>query len=258
MKTTLKRLSLAIASVGMLAVYGCGGSSSSTSSLTLSGVAATGDAISGGAVLATCASGSGSGTTQPDGTYTFTITNATMPCLAKVTSSDGLTILHTVVQGSGTSAVANITPLTELVVASLSGTDPKTYYASFGSTTATAITADTVATAQTAVLSTLTDAGVDISSVGNLITGTLTPKTGSQACGYKYPTGRTRHLRCSKLTGGGGGRDNGHDTKHRKRRVIALRPSAQSSGDKLHCLAQHQLPIRQTRRNNQSVSQEYF
>ena len=176
-----KRLSLVIAGVVMFAMAGCGGGSgsgsaaSATPSLSITGTAATGASISGGPVSVKCASGTGSGTTNADGSYSVTVTNGTFPCLAKVTAADG-TVLNSVVAGTGgTSAVANITPVTQLIVASLAGGDPAAYFAAFDATAAGAVTTAKVAAAQTEVVAQLKSAGVDFSALGDLITGTLKP-----------------------------------------------------------------------------------
>jgi hypothetical protein len=142
--------------------------------VTLSGTANNGAAISGKTVEAKCASGTGSGATSTDGSYNVSIDGGTWPCLAQVTAADG-TVLHTVAAGSDSSATANITPVTELVVASLAGADPAAYFAGFDSTAAAAVTSTNVAAAQTAVVATLKSGGVDLTAVGELITETLTP-----------------------------------------------------------------------------------
>lgn len=163
----------------------CGGGSSDdppppAASLTLSGTAATGAAIAGQTVDAKCAAGTGSATTKTDGTYTLSITGGVLPCLAKVTA--GSTVLYTVVAtGSGSAATANITPLTQLVVASLAGTDPATFYAAFTSSTAGAVTSATVTAATTAVVTTLGAAGITLTGV-DPISGTLV--AGSSANPY--------------------------------------------------------------------------
>ncbi|PMX95493.1 hypothetical protein C1X54_38495, partial [Pseudomonas sp. GW460-13] len=77
-----------------------------------------GAALPNATVQAKCANGSGTATTAADGTFTISIPDATRPCVLSVTTPDG-TILHSVVEaGTGTTAAANITPLTELITAS--------------------------------------------------------------------------------------------------------------------------------------------
>ena len=162
--------------IGTLAACGSGGGSSDVAptALTLSGTASNGAAIGGATVEAKCAAGTGSGPTATDGSYSLSIDGGSWPCLARVAEADG-TVLHTVAAGSDTTASANITPVTELVVASVAGTDPATYYAGFDSTAAATVTSTNVAAAQTAVVATLKSGGVDLTADGDVITATLTP-----------------------------------------------------------------------------------
>jgi hypothetical protein len=166
-------------------VSGCGGGGSSSdsgdtsagaSSITISGTTATGAALTGATVTAKCASGTGT-TTQAsgsDGSYTVTITGGTLPCVLEAT--DGTTTLHSV----ATTTTAQITPLTELLVAQLTGMDPATYMSSVNtSTLAATVTSSAISTAQTAVLAVLNDAGVDTSAITNLVTGSITAGSGS-------------------------------------------------------------------------------
>ena len=121
-----KRLQFALAisalTAGLLAACGGSSSSSSTPAVTVSGVAATGAAISGGSVNLNCAAGAvRSATTGADGSFLLDVTLATMPCVGRVDykdSSGAAQKLHTLVSQGG---VANITPVTELIVANLTG-----------------------------------------------------------------------------------------------------------------------------------------
>ena len=185
----LLSLATAMASAGLLAA--CGGSSgggaaapapapAAPTTLTLTGVVAKGAALTGASVTAKCATGTGSATSSGTGGYTLTITGGALPCVLEATASDASLVLHSVATGSADSATANITTLTELLVAQLSGQNPADYMASLDtSTLAAAVTTTAVNTAQTAVVSTLTAAGVDASSIGNMVTGTLAAGTGA-------------------------------------------------------------------------------
>lgn len=187
----LLSLAAAMASAGLLAA--CGGSSGGSAApapapvvpttpvaVTLSGVVAKGAALPGATVTAKCATGTGTATTTSTGAYTLTITDGALPCVLEATASDASLVLHSVATGSADSATANITTLTELLVAQLSGQNPADYMASLDtSALAAAVTTSAVTTAQTAVVSTLTAAGVDASSIGNLVTGTLAAGTGA-------------------------------------------------------------------------------
>jgi len=175
-----------LASAMLLAACGGGDDSSggnvgqTPSALTLSGTAATGPAIGGAAVEAKCATGSGSGTTQANGDYSLSISGGQWPCLARVTAA-GSSVLHTAVFGSGNNATANITPVTQLVLANATGSEPAAYYAAFGNAGTPAPTSTELATAQTAVLATLKSAGIDLSAIGDVISGALRADTAGAA-----------------------------------------------------------------------------
>ena len=147
-------------------------------SLTLSGTAATGAAIAGGTVTAKCSAGATTNaTTNTDGTYSLAATSGALPCVLKVSSSDGTTSLYSVATGSGSSATANITPLTQLVVASLTGADPAALFDGFSASTSTTLTSTALTSAQAGIVATLSGAGIDVSTLVNLVTGTLTAAT---------------------------------------------------------------------------------
>ncbi|SFI24138.1 hypothetical protein SAMN04515618_114132 [Collimonas sp. OK307] len=182
---------LALATTTLLGLSACGGGGSDVSpaavakpATTFSGTAATGAAMAGATVSINCASGTGTATTAANGSYTKDITDVTLPCVLKATSSDGNMVLYSVTTPSttGSSAstgqVANITPLTQLLVASLAGTDPATFFTNFSANAGT-VTASNVSTAQTAVLTTLSNAGLDVSGLTDLLTGALVPATSS-------------------------------------------------------------------------------
>jgi hypothetical protein len=156
-----------------------GGAGGGATALALSGSAATGAAIVAGTVDAKCATGSGTATTGADGSYSLSITSGKLPCLLRVTS--GSTVLHSVVAGSGNSAVGNLTPATQLIVARLAAADPAAYYTAFDATAAAAVTTAAISAAQTAVVATLRPAGVDFSTLTDLIGGALRPRAGSAA-----------------------------------------------------------------------------
>jgi hypothetical protein len=116
---------------------GCGGGDKDPpepSSITLSGTAAKGAALAGAAISVKCAAGTGAATTGADGKYSVTITDAGLPCALKAAGTDGSTF-HSIVAGSGNSGsfTANISPLTEMVVAQVAGAAPAAYFGSFGS-----------------------------------------------------------------------------------------------------------------------------
>ncbi|UUZ66883.1 hypothetical protein LP416_17580 [Polaromonas sp. P2-4] len=141
-------------------------------------------------VSISCASGSGTTTTAANGSYTKDLTSITLPCALRAASSDGTTVLYSVTTATATSSstqVANITPLTQLLVASLAGTDPATFFTNLSASTASSVTASSVSAAQAAVLTTLSNAGLDVSSLPDLLTGTLVAAT-STTSGNAYDT----------------------------------------------------------------------
>ena len=200
------RLNLLLAASGLctLMLAGCGGgddgssagtdtttttTTTTSNALTISGVAAKGEAIASGTVSAKCAAGSAAtASTANDGSYTISVSAGALPCVLQVTSSDSTVTLYSVAAGSGSSATANITPLTQLVVASLTGADPASYFASFDNSAASTVTSSALTGAQTAVVSTLAAAGIDVSAsaVGDLLTGTLTAKSTTTTAGNAY------------------------------------------------------------------------
>jgi hypothetical protein len=183
-------LALALLGAGLLTACGSGGGSDGgvvdppppvAPGITLAGVVAKGAALANVSVAVTCATGTGTATTGSSGSYSVTITGGALPCVLKATSSDGGTKLHSVAPASTSSSVtANVTPLTELVVAQLTGKDPATYVAAVvPSTLASTATASAVATAQTALASTLAAGGLNTSTAGDFISGTLVAANGS-------------------------------------------------------------------------------
>jgi len=68
-----------------------------------------------GAVTATCKTGTGSTTSNSDGTYTVAIVGGVGPCLLKIQPATGAT-LYSITSGSGATQTANITPMTNMLV----------------------------------------------------------------------------------------------------------------------------------------------
>jgi hypothetical protein len=171
-----------------LALAACGGGSDSAdpvvptpaTPLTLTGTAATGAAIAGKLVEAKCNGGNGNITSLADGSYTIAVTGGQLPCVLRVTAADG-TVLHSLATGSGNAAKANLTPVSELVLANLSGGTPASYFGSFDATAAAALTSAKAEAAVTAVVATLKAAGVDLSATGNVLTATLVAASGTTA-----------------------------------------------------------------------------
>ena len=171
-----------VLSTAILAACGGGGSSdepAAATPLALSGVAATGAAIAGQTVEAKCSSGTGTATSNGDGSYTINVTGGVLPCVLKITPASG-PALYSIATGTGNSATANISPVTQLVVASLTGGDPAAYFTAVDATAAAGVTDADVTAAVTAVKTTLLAAGVDLGTI-DVLAGTLTPATGTTA-----------------------------------------------------------------------------
>ena len=138
----LTKLSLACLVLGgsaLLTACGGGGGSSGGislgggSSLTLNGTAATGAPVV-GAVSATCKSGTGTATSNLDGSFTVVVSGGVGPCLLSITPAGG-TPIYSITSGSGATQTANITPMTNLLVSYLrnvpgmTAADPAAWFA---------------------------------------------------------------------------------------------------------------------------------
>ena len=145
----------------------------------LTGTAATGAALGNAAVAAKCATGAGAATTAADGSFTITISGGALPCMLRVTS--GAVVLHSLAAGSGSSARANVTPVTELAVARFAGDLPATAYAGFGAANASTLIDAAAQGAATAVVETLKAGGVDFGAGANVLTGALAASHGAVA-----------------------------------------------------------------------------
>lgn len=193
MKLKVVHMTMAAAAAALL-IAGCGGGGGgagaqpdTSASLALGGTAATGAALAGASVEVKCASGSGTATTSTAGVYTVTIDGGTLPCIIKVsgTSSSGTAVtLHSVAAPAAagadgnTTVVANVTPITEMIVAQLTAAMPADSFATFNPAQ---ITTTAVATATTAIVTALKDAGLDLAAIDPL-QGTLV--AGSTASTY--------------------------------------------------------------------------
>lgn len=161
----------------MAALAACGDGSGSatnhaeTTTLTVTGTAATGLAIPGATVTGKCKVGTGTATTLADGSYTLTVTDGHLPCVLQINNPEDGIKLHTVVVGieSTASATANITPLTEMATAHVLGSEPNVFFAAFDAVVATQkITTTAVQAAQTDIGLVLTGT-VDITAMGSFI-----------------------------------------------------------------------------------------
>jgi hypothetical protein len=154
-----------------------------TASLILTGTAATVAAIGGRLVEAKCnGDTTGSATSLADGSFSVTVTAGQLPCVLRVSAADG-TVLHSLAtgSGSGSAAKANITPVSELVVANLSADAPSTYYGGFVASTAATLTQAKVDDAVKRVSDTLAAGGAALPAGVNPLTAALQAANGSTA-----------------------------------------------------------------------------
>ncbi len=116
MKAVNKKLGLLAICTGALTLVACGGDSA-TVSLNVTGVAAKGLAIVGGDVTAQCVSGTLTTPvkTNDSGRYTFSLNNATGPCLIKVSYPGGTLYSLSRTTTDGT-VYANVTPVSDAIV----------------------------------------------------------------------------------------------------------------------------------------------
>lgn len=185
-KTTFHRLAAVAAAVLLASCGGGGDGDGDASSLALSGTAATGAALASASVQVKCKAGDGTATTSASGGYTLTISGGQLPCIVKVsgtTAGGAAIVLHSIVEtgtaGSGTTtnATANVTPVTEMIVAQIVGAMPSDAFSNFDPAE---VTKDTVAAALTAIVDALKTAGIDLTGIDPL-KAALVPATGTTA-----------------------------------------------------------------------------
>lgn len=156
---------VALSAVMAAALAACGGGGGGTTdtpapgSTAASGVAAVGAPIVGGTVTLKCASGTtASATTGADGSWKASLQSSDYPCVIRVAGGKAngqalSTPLHSVVAAAG---IANITPLTDLMVGILSSQKPDTWFdAATNGGLAGAISANAVSNAQDKLKTTL-------------------------------------------------------------------------------------------------------
>ena len=181
----LAKSATACAALLLVAACGGGGGSSGSSntggtapassqpSVKLSGTAATGAALANASVAVKCANATGTATTDASGKYSLSLTGGALPCVIQVTGEQGgvAVTLHSLAEAgttdsaSGTtSAAANVTPLTEMIVAQLSAGLPSDLFAAFGN--GTAVSSEQLVTATNAVLTAIKEAtGIDLGTI---------------------------------------------------------------------------------------------
>lgn len=167
----------------LCALAGClgGGDSAVPSSSpppSLSGIAAIGAPVSGGTITVRCAGGaSASATTSASGAWSVELNGQTFPCVIAVTGgSIGTLTLHSLASSAGR---ANVTPLTDLIVAGAVGGNPAEWLTTHGSNLAAALT-EAVAQLPAATASlnaSLASSGFSLPP-GDAFTGEFTPVAG--------------------------------------------------------------------------------
>ena len=148
---------------------------------TISGVAASGIAMSGSTITAQCQGASSAviATAANDGSYSMTLPAGTYsPCILSASKTDNLGVQTTYYSAvasdtSDSTPIANITPLTHLIVTNATGSVPST--STSLQSVASQLTSSALSTATTLVQSTLSSAlGVPSSSLTNPLSSTLT------------------------------------------------------------------------------------
>ena len=146
-----------------------GAGATADGSLTLSGTAAVGLALSGATITAKCAEGAGSTTSAFDGSYRLVIPGGVGPCMlqASGTAPGGAPlVLHSAVFGTpaGTPP-ANIPPLTELGLAQGLGSAPAQQFSTFDAQLAQWITEILQSQVRTRMEAALEGAGVGLNGI---------------------------------------------------------------------------------------------
>ena len=158
------RLSLPLSICMLLAA--CGGGGGGSTPLSISGTAATGAALADASVQIKCASGTGTATTAANGSFSVVIPGAALPCVLEATG--GTTKLHSLIEsGAGSTVKANITPLSELLLARLAGAAPATLFETFDAAAQAKLTASALGAARTSLIAGL-DGVVDLNNVDPL------------------------------------------------------------------------------------------
>ena len=177
-KLTLPRVFISTILAVLLTACGGGGGSGSpvANDFSISGTAATGTAISSGTVEAKCKSGTGTATTNYDGTFTIDISSGSLPCMLKATDPVSNLTLHSVVETGAT--ITNISPATELVTANLFGNTPALVFADFTNSVQEKITTTNIATAVATFQAATTVLGTEADMTGiDVMKGSLSAAT---------------------------------------------------------------------------------
>lgn len=192
MKPTLSTIGLSIASAGVLTLFGCGGGGdggASVTSTTLSGMAATGAAFTDAVITVVDSRGQTVGTSSAvgsNGTYSIALASgAVAPFIltASRTSADGSveSLVSVVPSTTGSSAVVNITPITNLIASRLSSSGNPLNLATELAGGTTVVNATTLAAKVTEVQTIL---GPVLAATGTAGTSPLTGAFAVDGTGY--------------------------------------------------------------------------
>ena len=177
----------AVLMAAALTACGGGGSAAPAATASVSGTAATGAAIASGTVTLKCVSGTTTAaTTGTDGSFSIDVSSVTLPCVGRVDYKDAggaAQKLHTFISAAGT---ANITPITELLVANVTGGTAADAFDKFDGTKAKVITVAQVKAAADAVKSYLKNTlGVDTTNLPDDPVGSKFVATAGSTAGDK-------------------------------------------------------------------------
>jgi len=168
------QLKYAFMALGITALAGCNindnGVDGAASATTVSGVAATGAPIVGGNVNLRCGNGvTASAITSSNGQWSTAVPADSLPCYVKVSGGTPSGTFYSIAQqpsGSATTSTANITPLSDLVVAtvvnSAGGGEALDVWFTNNSPELRQQVADGIATAVAQLRTALADAGYDL------------------------------------------------------------------------------------------------
>lgn len=210
---------------GLLAslLAACGGSDTTTgaaavvtpvaTTVTISGTAATGAPIPGGAVRARCQGGiTASSVTQANGNYSMSVVIGAMPCAVQVAPTGGGQVLYSMASGTSATVTANITPLSSLALAlSVNTTTAQTLDAWFASVSSLPAVATALAGAQTTLRTALVAAGYTVPNPFDPVSTIFSPAAGNAyddlleaiAAGIRASSGSFAAVQTSFVAGGG-------------------------------------------------------
>jgi pimeloyl-ACP methyl ester carboxylesterase len=111
-------------------LFGSGGKAPPVQARTVTGTAATGNAISLGLLELKCLNATNLVSTQTDanGSFSIAVSQGNLPCLMRVTDSTKSTVLHGIAYGDDTNVHANVTPITDLVVSAVAKQNARSYF----------------------------------------------------------------------------------------------------------------------------------